>query len=102
MNMNTFSVSHYENLSDSLKADFNKALAKKLSSFLKEIKDDDVLNVSAIEEFVALSGESTNAVAVVSNLYSSISGGIQVGSGNQLLFNGILSAITECWASINK
>lgn len=100
--MNTFSASNYENLSDSLKADFNKALAKKLSSFLKEIKDDDVLDASAIEEFVSSSGESANAVAVVSDLYSSISGGIQVGSGNQLLFIGILNAITECWALINK
>lgn len=98
--MNTFSVFDYENLSDSLKTDFNKALAMKLSSFMKEIKDDDVLDTTAIEEFVASSGECANAVATVSNLYSSISGGIQVGSGNQLLFNGILNAITESWKSV--
>lgn len=98
--MNTFSVFDYENLSDSQKTDFNKALAMKLSSFMKEIKQDDVLDTSALEEFVASSGECDNAAATVSNLYSSISGGIQVGSGNQLLFNSILSVITESWKSV--
>lgn len=100
--MITFSVFNYENLSELQKTEFNKALAIKLSTFIKEIKEDDVLDASAIEDFVASSGESSNAVAIVSNLYSSISGGIQVGSGNQLLFNGILSAITESWNSINQ
>ena len=100
--MKSFSVFNYINVSESQKADFNIALAKKLSSLMKEIKDDDILDASAIEEFVTSSGENSNAVAVVSNLYSSISGGIQVGSGNQLLFNSILSAITDCWAIIYK
>lgn len=99
--MNTFSVFNYENLSESKKIVFNKALAMKLSSFMNEIKQDDVLDASAIEVFVSSSGECANVVTTVSNLYSSVSGGIQVGSGNQLLFNGILSAITECWNSNN-
>lgn len=102
MVMNTFSVLNYEKLSESQKADFNKALANRLLPFMKDIKVDDVLDDSAIVEFVVSSGESDNALAVVANLYSSVSSGIQVGSGNQQLFHGILSAIKECWDSINK
>lgn len=100
--MKSFSVYNYYNLHDYQKITFNKALAKKLSSLLNEIKTDDVLDTSAIVEFVASVGESSNSVSVVSNLYSSASGSIQVGSGNQQLFHGILSVITECWNEINK
>lgn len=100
--MKSFSVFNYNNLPDSQKTAFNKALAKRLSSLLNEINAADVLDTSAIAEFVASVGENSNSVSIVSNLYSSVSGSIQVGSGNQQLLHGILSEITECWNEINK
>ncbi len=95
--MNTFSVFDYEKLSDSRKASFNKALAKRLSSLFSEIKNDDVVGTSMIEEFIESSGEINTPAISVMDLYSKVSSGIQVGSGNQNLFNDILAAYTTCW-----
>lgn len=100
--MDKFSVFNYENLSEELKAGFNKALAQKLSFLVDEIKHDDVLDSLNVEEFVASSGISTGAASMVAELYSRIAGSIQVGSGNQKLFQIVLRAITECWNDINK
>ena len=99
--MDTFSVINYEKLSDSLKADFNKALAKKLSSLLKEISKDDVLGSIGVEEFVASEGTGNSLLSLVTDLYSKVSAGIQVGSGNQNLFHAVLVAFTESWNQIN-
>lgn len=100
--MDNFSVFNYENLSEELKAGFNEALAQKLSSLVDEIKRDDVLGSLNVEGFVASSGKNTSATSIVTELYSSVSGGIQVGSGNQDLFHIVLCAITECWNELNK
>lgn len=97
--MNQFSVFNYENLSEAHKAKFNKALAQKLTSFLNELKNDDVLGALPIEEFVASSG--AKAAAVVSEIYPKATAGIQAGSGNQNLFQSVLSAFAECWEEIN-
>lgn len=100
--MNTFSVFDYEKLPDSSKAVFNKALAQKLTSLINEIKNDDVLGTATTEEFIKSSGEINNSATLVADLYSKISSGIQVGSGNQNLFNAILAAYTNCWAETIK
>ena len=98
--MNHFSVFDYENLPDTLRIDFNRALAQRLFSLLTEIKTNDVLGSFAIEEFITSSGLSANSDTVVSDLYCSVSAGIQAGSGNQNLYHSILSAYTGCWNAI--
>lgn len=98
--MNQFSVFNYENLSDNLKADFNKALAQRLSNLRNELKGDDVIGSLAIVEFLASSG--TKATTVVSELYPKVTAGIQAGSGNQNLYHSALHAFTESWNEINK
>lgn len=98
--MNQFSVFNYENLSEAHKAKFNKALAQKLTSFLNELKNDDVLGALPIEEFVASAG--AKASNVVTELYPKTTAGIQAGSGNQNLFQSVLRAFAECWEEINK
>lgn len=100
MDMNDFSVFNYENLSDSLKADFNKALASKLSSLLTEIKVDDVLGTIGVEGLVPSEGTENNIATIVTELYSEASAGVQAGSGNQNLYLGILNAFTDCWKEI--
>ncbi len=100
--MNTFSVFDYEKLSESSKTVFNKVLALKLASLFNEIKNDDVIGTATTEEFIKSSGEINNAATLVADLYSKISSGIQVGSGNQNLFNTILVAYTTCWAETIK
>ena len=99
--MNTFSVFNYENLSDSLKADFNKALAKKLSSMLMNIKADELLGSIGVVRFVESEGKEHNTPTLVADLYSKVSAGIQVGSGNQNLFQAVLAAFIESWNQIN-
>ena len=100
--MENFSVYNFENLTDSQKNAFKKFLANKLSSFMSEIKKDDVLCSLAIEEFVALNGVNEKSDVLVAQIYSMISGGIQVGSGNQNLFQGVLNAFVEAWKELNK
>lgn len=100
--MDKFSVFNYANLSESQKVTFDKALAQRLSSFLSEIKNDDVLGALAIDEFVASNGSGNKSTTLVGEVYSRISGGIQVGSGNQNLFNGVLNAYAEAWGDIDK
>lgn len=100
--MNTFTIFDYNNLTDSLKAEFNTVLSQHLSSLLKEIKKDDVLGSIGVEEFVESEGSGTNSLTLVTDLYSKLTAGIQVGSGNQNLFHDVLSAFTESWKQINK
>lgn len=100
--MEKFSLYNYTQLPDSLKVGYNLAFAKKLTSMLDEIKKDDDFDSSLIDKFIASSGQCSNSSAVVEELYSKISSGIQVGSGNQNLFLGILSKYTACWESINR
>lgn len=99
--MDTFSVINYEKLSDSLKADFNKALAKKLSSMLTNIKADELLGSIGVVGFVESEGKENNTTTLVADLYSKVSAGIQAGSGNQNLFIAVLAAFTESWNQIN-
>lgn len=100
--MNTFSIYNYENLSDSLKMDFNKSMAHRLSWLLNDIMGDDVLVALSIDDFIKSSGACLDASLIVSDLYSRISACVQVGSGNQILSLDILNAYTECWGEINK
>lgn len=100
--MNKFSLYNYEMLSDSLKVGFNKALAQRLLSMLDEIKSDDDLNNTLIENFILSSGHCFNSVSIVEDLYFKISSGIQVGSGNQNLFLGILAEYTDSWETISR
>lgn len=100
--MNTFSLFNYENLSDSQKASFNKDLAMRLSSILNDIKGDGDLEFLDIDGFIASASATPGCIKLVSDLYSKLSAGIQVGSGNQNLFQAVLSAFTESWKQINK
>lgn len=100
--MSRFSIFEYNNLPAEQKDVFNKALALKISSFLSEIKNDDVLKNIAGEDFVLSLGESDNAFSLVSELYSKVSSGVQAGSGNQNLFLGILNTFVESWEEIIK
>lgn len=99
---NTFSIYNYKQLSDPMRVDFDKALAKRLSAMLMDIKADEVLGAIGVEEFVASEGDVKNSVSLITDLYSKISAGIQVGSGNQNLFHAVLSSFTESWKHINK
>lgn len=101
MDMNNFSVFNYENLSDSLKADFNRFLAQRLSSCLKEIKGDVVLGSLDVDGFIAAETVNPIYTTLVSELYSKVSAGIQVGSGNQNLYHAVLAAFAESWKQIN-
>ena len=83
--MDQFSIFKYENLSEELKKTFNKELILRLSSFQSEMKKDDVLGSLSIEHIS------------VTDLYSKITGGIQVGSGNQELFLSVLNVFVEAW-----
>ena len=100
--MSKFSVFNYENLSDSMKADFNKALATELSSMRMEIKADEVLGTIGVEEFVVSEGKGQKSATLVADLYSKISAGIQAGSGNQNLFQAVLCAFTDSWNQISS
>lgn len=100
--MDTFSIFDYNNLSDSQKEDFNKSLAQRLSSLVKEINKDDVIGSLELENIIASPNESQTTINWVSDLYSKVSAGIQVGSGNQNLFHAVLNAFTESWKQINK
>ena len=98
--MDHFSVIDYEKLSGMTKAEFNKALAQRLSPLRNEINNDDVLATPATEEFIASSG--LKAANMVSELYHRAAAGIQAGSGDQNLFHCVIRAFTECWEEINK
>lgn len=98
--MDSFSNFNYNNLPESQKADFNKAIAHKLLPLLSEIKNDDVLGTSSIVSFITSSSDCTYASSVVSDIFSSITGGIQAGSGNQNLYHSILSFFTESWSEL--
>ncbi len=100
--MNKFSLSKYNSLPKSLKSDFDISLAQQLSLILKDIKNDDVLGCLSVEKFVAVNGNLSDSSLIVSELYSKISSGIQAGSGNQNLFNGVLHAFVESWNVFNK
>lgn len=99
--MKQFSVFEYTCLSKDQKSAFNKALAQKLKTYLIDIQNDDVLNSSTINSFVTSSGGNNDASSIVTDLFSSISSGIQVGSGNLGLYLNILNAFTETWSKIN-
>jgi hypothetical protein len=100
--MDQFSIIKYSNLPADLKAKFNKSLAREMLVLKDEIIKDDILGSFAINEFVASLGECASASFLVSDLYSKISAGIQVGSGDQRLFHNILFAITKSWSEMNK
>ncbi len=99
--MDKFSLFNYTQVSGSLKVDFNRALAQGLAPMLDEIKSNDDLDYSLIEEFVVSLGQCSNSASVVEYLYSKLSSGIQSGSGNQTLFLGILAKYTESWDKFN-
>ena len=99
--MDNFSLFNYENLSEEQKTVYNKALAQRLSSFLSEIKSDDVLGALAIDMFVASDGCGDRANALVGEVYPRITSGIQAGSGNQALFQGVLYAFVEAWKELS-
>ena len=98
--MDKFSLYNYAQLSDSLKVEFNKALALGLATMLDDIKSDGDLNAFMIDEFIASSGRCSYSASVVEDVYSQITSGIQVGSGNLNLFLGILAKYTECWEEV--
>ena len=98
--MDKFSINIYNNLPERQKAAFNIALSHKLSLFVNEIKVDDDLGPLLLEEF--FSKPVDNATSVVSELYSKITTGIQVGSGNQNLFLGLLNAFVAAWSETIK
>lgn len=100
--MNQFSNYNYENISDSLKSTFNKILSQKLSSLVIDSESDDMLRRFDIKEFVESSGSNANNTSFVEDVYSSISGSIQAGSGNQNLYHSVLNAFVESWNEINK
>lgn len=98
--MDKFSVNNYNSLTDKQKVVFNRTLSHNLSSFVNDIKDDDDLKSLQIDEFVSTSIENANSVAV--ELYSKITSGVQVGSGNQNFFLGILNAYVEAWSETSN
>ena len=98
--MNHFSVFNYENLSEEIMLKFNKTIARNLDPLMNDLKNDEVLGSPALSEFVISAGEYSNAVLVVSDLFHSVSAGIQVGSGNQNLFHRVLLAFTESWGEV--
>ena len=100
--MKTFSVFNYENLSDEQKGAFNRALAQRLIPYLQELKKDDVIGSLDVEGVVTSNCEITKSSLMVMELYHKISSGIQVGSGNQILFNRVLADYAKCWASMTE
>ena len=97
--MDKFSLNNYNSLTEKQKVVYNRALSHNLSSFVHEIKADDDLKSLLLEE---LDSSSDDAKSVVAELYSKITSGIQVGSGNQNLFLGILNAFVEAWSETIK
>ena len=100
--MDKFFLYNYAQLSETLKANFNKALALGLASMLDDMKCDGELKTSLIDEFIASTGQCSCSATIVEDLYSKISSGIQAGSGNQNLFHGILAKYTEAWEITNR
>ena len=98
--MDKFSLNNYNSLTENQKVVFNRALSQYLSSFVNEIKADDDLKSLVLEDLVSTSIEKANSV--VTELYSKITSGVQVGSGNQTLFLGILNAFVEAWSNTIK
>ena len=98
--MDKFSLNNYNSLAEKQKVVFNRALSRNLSSFVNEIKADPDLKPLLLEELDSSSIEEANSV--VAQLYSKITSGIQVGSGNQTLFLGILNAFVEAWSNTIK
>ena len=98
--MDKFSLNNYNSLTENQKVVFNRALSQNLSSFVNKIKADDDLKSLVLEDLVSTSIEKANSV--VTELYSKITSGVQVGSGNQTLFLGILNAFVEVWSNTIK
>lgn len=98
--MEKFSINNYINLPKNQKEAFNSTLSHSLSSFVNDIKSDDDLRPLQLEELISKPVDS--ATSIVSELYSKITSGIQVGSGNQNLFLGILNAFVEAWSETIK
>ena len=97
--MNTFSVFNYESLSEEQKNKFNQALAQKLSTQVEALMNDDVIGTLDVKGFVASEGKNAS---IVSELYHRLTGGIQAGSGNQVLFNSVVADYSESWASLTE
>ena len=95
--MCSFSVQKYMDLEPCQKSVFNKALSVSLSTLMPEIENDDLLNKNDIKDFIANNGSIENSDEFVSTLYSNISAGIQVGSGNVDLYNKISYLIVQIW-----
>ena len=98
--MDKFSLNNYNSLTEKQKVVYNRALSHNLSSFVNEIKTNDDLKSLLLEELDSSSIENANSV--VTELYSIITSGVQVGSGNQNLFLGILNAFVEAWSETIK
>jgi len=99
--MNSFSIFGYQKLSSEHKKIFNSALAQRLSLILNEIKDRVILEIP-IEELISSNENGTDAATIVCELYSKVSAGIQVGSGDQNLFASILNIFVESWNEVEK
>lgn len=100
--MDKFSLYNYAQLPDMVRTDFNKVLAQGLASILDDIKSDNDLKSSLIDDFIASTGQYSDSATVVEDLYSKLSSGIQAGNGNQTLFLGILARYTDAWKATNK
>ena len=97
-----FSLYNYQGLLEEQKTLFNKAFAQKLVPFENDIKCDEDLCDLPFEEFISSFGTSVNTSTFVEDIYSKITSGVQVGSGNQKLFLGILDACVGAWAETIK
>lgn len=95
-----FSINNLQHLDDALISSFHQELSKSLSALADKISNDEVLNKYV--QYVKNPKEVANPMQLLEGLYTDISGGIQVGSGNTDLYLQITTVIVEVWKQIQS
>lgn len=73
-----------------------------LCRYIDEIRNDDVLNVESIANFINNKGVVDDSFETVSDFYHNATTGIQAGSGNQNLYNALVACMVSAWEKITR
>lgn len=98
--MKSFSIIELEKLDSDSKTSFFQELSGLLREYVNDNKEDDVLDAEAIINFINANGVVPDAFETVSELYHNASAGIQVGSGNQNLYNSLVAILVSTWDNL--
>ncbi len=95
-----FSINNLQHLDTTLISRFHQELSKRLSALTDAISNDEMLNKYV--QYVKNPERVANPMQLLEGLYTDISGGIQVGSGDTDLYLQITAVIVEVWKQIQS